>query len=136
MKDGSVVPAEILSFANGVYQPRSKSLGRFSLSEEKINSIQYGDGRGAAGVSRNPSLSELGIDAQQLDQMKNQLLSDPETAKLLQNLQKDPAVQDILNDKALMNAVNQGDVGKVAADPKVKGLMNNKEVGKLLERAR
>ncbi|MBI4382613.1 MAG: hypothetical protein HY579_01090 [Nitrospinae bacterium] len=136
LKDGSVVQAEILSFSNGVYQLRSKSLGRFSLSEEKIHSIQYGDNRGVASASGNPSLSDLGIDARQMEQMKNRMLSDPETAKLLQNLQKDPAVRNILNDKELMDAVNQGDVGKVAADPKVKGLMNNKEVGKILERAR
>ena len=38
--DGSVIQAEIISFSNGVYKLRSKSLGTISVAEDRVQSIR------------------------------------------------------------------------------------------------
>lgn len=139
LKDGSVIQAEIVAYAKGVYQLRSSALGQFSLREDKIKSIQFAQGAnptGGAGSAGSGALSDLVIDPRQVDMMKNKIMADPQTTKLVEELQKDPAIQQILGDKELMNALEKGDMGRLANDPKILSLMNNKEVGKIIERGK
>lgn len=136
LKDGSVIQAEILSYANGVFHLRSNSLGKFKLAEGKIQSIQVaGEDSPSAKNNASPNPDNI-LDPRQIEQMKNKVMADPQTMKLVESLQKDPSVQQILDDKALMQAVDQGDIGRLAADPKIQSLMNSKEIGKILERTR
>lgn len=136
LNDGSVIQAEILSYSKGVYQLRSSAIGKFSLPEEKIQSIQFPDASGGhAGGEPSKGLS-LSIDPKQMDQMKNKIMADPQTNKLVEELQKDPTMQQILGDKDLLQAIERGDVGRLVADPKIQSLMNNKEIGKILEKTK
>ncbi len=140
LKDGSVIQAEIQSYANGVYKLKSDALGSFELTDDKINQIQFGASRrssrsnSADGSFENLTLESLGMSQNDLKQMEEKLLSDPKSVKILQDLQTDPAMQKILKDKDLMDAVNKGDLGRVSQDPKIKSLMNSKKLEELLDR--
>ncbi len=141
LKDGSTIQAEIVSYANGVYQLRSGSLGQFSLAEDKIKSIQFSQGANPFGgaSSGNATAGDVGdmaIDPRQVDMMKNKIMADPQTSRMVEDLQKDPAIQQILGDKELMQAIEKGDVGRLANDPRILALMNNKEIGKIIERGK
>lgn len=137
LTDGSTLHAEILSYAKGVYQLRSGTLGKFSLSEDKIQSIEFSNARHSSGGGE-PSKSSSGnmFDQKQIDQMKNKILADPQANKLIDEIQKDPNLQQILNDKDLVQAIERGDVGRLLNDSKIQSLMNNKEIGKLIEKAK
>ncbi len=137
LKDGSVIQAEILSYANGVFHLRSSSLGKFKLAEGKIQSIQIaGEDSPSAKNDTSPNTSNNVLDPKQIEQMKNKVMADPQTMKLVESLQKDPSVQQILDDKALMQAVDQGDIGRLVSDPKIQSLMNSKEISKIIERTK
>ena len=141
LKDGSAIQAEIVSYANGVYKLRSSTLGQFSLAEDKIQSIQFAQGKNPFVGSDGGKTSSSGdagaiIDPRQVDMMKNKIMSDPQASKMVEDLQKDPAIQQILGDKELMQAIERGDVGRLSADPKIQSLMNNKEIGKIIERGK
>lgn len=144
LKDGSTIQAEIISYAKGIYQLRSSSLGQFSLAEDKIKSIQFGQGgtpftgadSAGSGTATSGGASDLMIDPRQVDMMKNKIMSDPQASKMVEDLQKDPAIQQILGDKELMQAIEKGDMGRLANDPKILSLMNNKDIGKIIERGK
>lgn len=142
LKDGSRIQAEILSFSNGVYRLKSNALGEFSVPEDEIKSIHFSRSRKgfssakkSAESRQSLTMEDAGIGPQEIAQMKQQMISDPEIMQLLQELRRDPSIQKILEDQDLMNAINQGDLGKVSADPKIKSLMNNGTVGKILEKS-
>lgn len=141
LKDGSAIQAEIISYAKGVYQLRSSSLGKFSLAEDKIQSIQFVQGAnplaGAGGNNATSGdVSGLAINPGQVEKMKNKIMADPQASKMVEELQKDPAIQQILGDKELMQAIDKGDLGRLASDPKILSLMNNKDIGKIIERGK
>jgi hypothetical protein len=141
LKDGSVLHAEILSYANGVYQLKSDALGKFSLADEKIRTIQSADSSSARGETTPkheaaPAPKNLGNGPADTRQLQQKMLNDPEAMRLIQELQADPQVQQILTDPELMKAINQGDLGRVSSDSKIQALQNNKKLGDLLDRNR
>lgn len=133
LMDGSVIQGEILSFTQGVYRINSDALGTISLPEEKIRAIkpaQNSDSK--AGNSNQPKEPTDG--AQKIDRMQGRMLSDPETVRLIEELQNNPSVQSILQDEELMQAISQGNLNRVSEDPKIKALMKDKTVGKIIEK--
>ncbi len=143
LKDGSVIKGEILSYANGEYRLKSKTLGDILISEDQIQSIHFAPrskSRSQRQTSQdsfdNITLKDLGIGSDTLKQMEQKILGDPETARLLEKLQSDPSMQKILQDKELMRAINKGDLGTIASDPKIQGLMNNQTVEEIIERSK
>ena len=132
LNDGSVIQGEILSYSKGVYRINSNILGTVTLPENKIRSIQpvgKPDASTLSSVAReNPSPETVKI-----DQVQQQMLGDPETVQLIQKLQNDPSVQKILQDRELMEAITQGNLNRVGADPKIKELMKNESVEKIIE---
>ena len=125
LSDGSLIQAEIVSFANGVYKLRSESLGTFPLAENRIQSIKP-----------NKSVQFKATDplvGQQMQRLQLELMSDPQMMGLLSDLQNDPAIKSILQDKELMRAIGQGNLNKVGQDPKIQSLMNSKAVENIIK---
>ncbi len=133
LMDGSVIQGQVLSHSGGVYKINSDVLGTVSLSEEKVRSIQpveTSNSKAANGIE--PKEQTPG--AQKIDQMQDRMLNDPETVRLIQELENNPSVQQILQDEELMQAIAQGNLNRLGQDPKIKNLMNNKTVGKIIEK--
>jgi hypothetical protein len=144
LNDGSSIQAEVMSFSNGNYVLNSPSLGTFELSEDKITSIQMPGGNGSNRNSQSdfsgddqssPAVSSSNLDSK-VSQFRNQLTQDPETMQMIQNLQNDPSVKQILDDKELMQAINGQDLGVVAKDPKIKSFANSEAFQAILEKSR
>lgn len=121
LQDGSVIQGEILSYSKGIYKINSNALGTITLPENKIRAIH------PAGNAKSPN-------AHNIDQVQKQMMNDPETVELIQQLQNNPSVQEILQDKELMDAIAQGDLNRVGDDPKIKALMQQKTIGKIIEK--
>ncbi len=133
LMDGSVIQGEILSYSGGIYQINSDVLGTISLPEEKIRAIKPARNSGSqANNSNGPNEPSPG--AQKIDQMQDRMLNDPETVQLIEELQNNPSVQKILQDEELMKAISQGNLNRVGEDPKIKALMNDKTIEKIIEK--
>ena len=132
--DGSVIQAEIISFANGVYKLRSESLGTLSIAEDRVQSIR-------PNKSQTPEMLEklessdpsVGKKVQGLQQ---KLTSDPKTMEMLLDLGNDPSMIGVLNDKDLMRAIQQGNLSTVIKNPKIQKLMKSKAVGDVIQRSK
>lgn len=124
LKDGSVIQGEILSYSKGVYTINSDALGAITLPESKIRAIQ----------PASPAGNETQPSGPNINQMQQQMMNDPETVQLIQQLQSNPSVQEILQDKELMDAIAKGNLDRVGADPKIKALMQQETVGKIIEK--
>jgi len=133
LMDGSVIQGEILSFSKGIYKINSEVLGTISLPEEKIRAIKPVRNSGSQVKSSN-GLNEPTPGVQKIDQMQDRMLGDPETVRLIEGLKNNPSVQSILQDRELMRAIEQGNLNRVGEDPKIKALMNDKTIGKIIEK--
>jgi hypothetical protein len=131
LKDGSVIQGKILSYSKGIYKINSDVLGTVALPEEKIKAIHPADD---ANSSSENKAQPLAPNAHKIDQVQKQMMNDPETVQLIQQLQNNPSVQEILQDKELMDAIAQGNLNRVGADPKIKALMQQETVGKIIEK--
>jgi len=132
--DGTLIQAEIISFSKGVYKLRSKSLGVLSIPEEKIQSIHSNQSEGLepSKVFRN----EASPKKLKIQELQEKLTSDPKTMKMLMDLQDDPSMIGILNDKDLMRAIQQGNLSTVIKNPKIQKLMKSKAVGDVIQRSK
>jgi hypothetical protein len=133
LMDGSIIQGQILSYTGGVYAINSDVLGTISLPEEKIRTIkpaQISDPQ----AKNNIDSKELAPGAKKIDKMQDRMLSDPETVRLIEELQNNPAVQKILQDEELMQAIAEGNLNRVSEDPKIIQLMDDKTVGKIIEK--
>ena len=132
--DGSVIQAEIISFANGIYKLRSESLGTISVAEDRVQSIRPNKSQ----ISGTPAQLETADPpvGQKVQGLKNKLTSDPKTMEMLINLQEDPSMIGVLNDKDLMRAIQQGNLSTVIKNPKIQKLMKSKAVGDVIQRSK
>ena len=132
--DGTLIQAEIISFSKGIYKLRSKSLGVLSIPEEKIQSIHSNQSEDIEPLKKpGNEVSPTNLKVQGL---KNKLTSDPKTMEMLINLQDDPSMIGVLNDKDLMRAIQQGNLSTVIKNPKIQKLMKSKAVGDVIQRSK
>lgn len=119
LTDGSTIPAEVLSLANGIYTLRSDSLGILKLEESKVRVIRSRSSRPA-----NSNASASG----EVRALQDRMMGDQQVMSLVQSLQNDPEFRKVLEDPALLNAVNSGDMAALMASPKFLKLLNNSTV--------
>ena len=132
--DGSVIQAEVISFANGVYTLRSEMLGTLSIAEDRVQSIRPNKSQSPEMLEKLESSDpSVGKKVQGLQQ---KLTSDPKTMEMLLDLGNDPSMIGVLNDKDLMRAIQQGNLSTVIKNPKIQKLMKSKAVGDVIQRSK
>ena len=122
LTDGSRIYGEIVSFNNGVYTLNSDSLGILEIDESDIRIIRFksdglksGEWESPEGASIKPEIRDL----------QRSMINDEEIMNMILSLQNDPAIQDILSNPEIMNAVKSGDISTLLANPKFMNLLNN-----------
>ncbi len=119
LTDGSIVTGEVQSLSNGVYTIKSDTLGTITISESKVRSIRQAGASGTAG----------GQDvAAQTQAIQQRMLSDKEVMSLISSLQNDPEFKKVLDDPAIMKAVQAGDVSSLMANQQFLKLLQNPTV--------
>jgi hypothetical protein len=132
--DGSVVFGEIVSFSNGVYTLKSGSLGTVQINESKIRVIRLKSHGTPAGKLAAPSDTPAGTQVQALQKL---MMNDKDIMSVIHSLLNDPEFQEILEDPAIMNAVNSGNIDALISNPKFMKLLSNPKIqeikGKVVE---
>ena len=125
LKDGSRIQGEIRSVENGVYTVQSPSIGTVHVAQSNIVRIVY---EGSAPRAANSSET-----SGQILQLQAQLAQDPEALKSIMSLQSDPQIMAILNDPAIVRAIQEGDYMSLIDNPKIKALESNAQLQQLLK---
>jgi hypothetical protein len=115
LRDGSIISGEVVGFADGRYLVQSPALGRVTIDQSQIRSLQPG---GAAGGGPG------GYGAQIAD-LQQQIMGNAEIMGMVTALQSDPKVQAALADPEFMQLVASGNLGALQSNPRFKALMNS-----------
>jgi hypothetical protein len=117
--DGSVITGEVLSLSSGVYTIRTGSLGTLKIDDAKVRAIR------PQGSSSSPPQAGHAKDVKSL---KDKMMSDREVMSMIESLKDDPQFKKMLEDPAIMNAVNTGDLAALMANPQFLQLLQNPTV--------
>jgi len=123
LSDGSTLRGELVGVANGSYQIRTPSLGVVTVNEANIVSLSIG----AADNTPAPAAAAT-ANSSQIQALQQGLMSDPQTMQMINGLMSDPQFQAILQDPAILEAVNRGDMSALSRNPAILKLMNHPTV--------
>lgn len=122
LTDGSVVTGEVLSLTNGTYTIRTEAMGTLTVPDSKIKAIRS---KGAAGgASSEPSAANAG----EIQSLTTKMMADQNIMSMIESLKDDPEFAAILQDPAIMNAIQNNDIAALTANPKFMKIMNNATV--------
>lgn len=131
LADGSRIYGEIVSFNDGVYTLKSDSLGIIEIDESEIRVIRFKSDGLKSGERERPERTSI---KPEISDLQRSMISDEEIMNMIFSLQNDPAIQDILNNPEIMNAVKSGDISTLLANPKVMNLLNNIHIKEIQKR--
>jgi hypothetical protein len=133
LKDGSRIEGEIQSIEKGVYTIVSPSIGTVHVAQSNIVRIVYnGDASNAAGSSGKSSAHDDTL-TRDIQQTQARLAQDPAAMQSIMSLQSDPQIQAILNDPAIVKAIQEGDFMSLLGNAKIQALENNEHLKQLLQ---
>ncbi len=123
LKDGSVITGEVVNYANGVYTIHSDSMGDIRIKDSAIATIREPSPTTAAG----PATAGTGT-AASVAALKDRMLSNAEVMDLVADLKDDPQFSKVLNDPAIVQAVQTNDVAALMANPAFLALLDDPRV--------
>jgi len=134
LKDGSRIQGEILGLDNGVYTVRSPSIGTVHVAQSNIVRIVYdGDSANGARVSGKSPARDDGSLTRDIQQLQTRLTQDPAAMQSIMSLQSDPQIQAILNDPAIVKAIQEGDYMSLLGNAKIQALESDARLQQLLQ---
>lgn len=122
--DGSILSGEVLSYADGVYTLHTDALGTVTVEDSRVRTI---------GSCADPAPASSSPDAQ-VRSLQERMESDPGIMGIIDSLKDDPAFRQILDDPALLKAVESGDLASLMASPKFLQLLQNSKVQEIQEK--
>lgn len=118
--DNSVIVGELVSLEKGIYKIKTKSLGILEVEEEKIKRIGSKSDLMAGQVTKSGQ--------QEILAKQQRMITNGSVMQQILNLENDPDFQEILQDEAVMQAINSGDLNALMTNPKVMKLMQKSSV--------
>ncbi len=125
LKDGSAVQGKVLQLVDGVYTVETGALGKISIRESDVLSVR---------AQTAPSSPDGSGTKEQITQLQNNILADPDLMTEIQNLAQDEEIMAILSDPALFNALSSQDVQQIEGNEKFQKLLNNPKMQAIAEK--
>jgi len=133
LKDGSRITGEIQNIDHGVYTVLSPSIGTVHIAQSDIARIVYGGNAPDAESSSGGSPSRDDALSRDIRQIQARLAQDQAVMQSIVSLQSDPQIQAILNDPAIIKAIQEGDYASLLGNEKIQGLESNEHLKQLLQ---
>ncbi len=125
LTDGTIIRGSLVSYANGIYTIKSKSLGVVKVGETKVKAARRSEGAVSGRADAPVAGGRIGPGVQG---MVDKMQGDEEIMTLVKALKDDPEMQAVINDPAVMSAISSGDLSTLMANPKLMELLNNPKV--------
>jgi hypothetical protein len=126
LNDGTEIVGELVSLHNGSYTIRSQTLGTLKISERQVSRISS---MGATAAAVNPVESAKSvIDTSTLQSIQQRLMGDASMVQQIMSLQSNPDMQAVLSDPEIMAAIQRLDFDTLTNNPKIRKLMQNRDV--------
>jgi len=138
LNDGTALRGEIVQFQGGKYEIRTQTLGRLSIDEYDIASIEYNDQNHSSSIGKLHSERSQQREAKQesvaspaagdIQRLQLDIAGNGELMRSISSLQTDPQIQAILQDQEIMQAILRYDLATLQSNPKFMRLMNNPSI--------
>ena len=140
LKDGSQIKGALAGIENGVYTVKTPIIGDVHVAASDVASITNGSAASTLPSANNtaPAVpNQAPTSAPNLDQQvaaaQQRLMSNPQSAEILQKMAENPEVVQALADPALQQAVMNRDYQAVAKNPAIQKLMNDPSMQALVQ---
>ena len=136
LKDGSQIKGELSGVTNGVYTIKTPIIGEVHVAASDVASITNGAGTSApiAALPASTSPSSSSSMDQQIMASQQQLMSNPQSMQILQQMTENPEIVKALQDPALVQAVTNHDYAAIQSNPAIQKLMSNPQMQELLQK--
>jgi hypothetical protein len=135
LKDGTRVNGRVVAIDEGRYVIETGALGQVKVAEDNIVSIANPNMPGAQTGQAQPAGQDPAKDySGQMNQMQSRIMSNPALMKEIEALAQDPQILYMLNDPALLQAVQNKDPQAMQTNPKTYELMNNPKMQELIRK--
>jgi len=125
LKDGTQIKGKLLSLENGVFEVKTTSMGVVNVPESEVVAMQSNS---SLDVSANKKL-----DSEKLQSLQNSMMKDPVAMEKIMALQQNPEFMKVLQDPAVMKAIQSGDYDALSNNPVFKDLMENSAIKELVK---
>lgn len=133
LNDGSKLQGEVVALTGGVYTIRTRTMGEVRINAGAVTNIRSGAPSAAANVG-GAATTALSADA--IRGLQSSMTQNPGMLGKIMQLQSDPQMQAILNDPEVMRAVQNFDLETLQNHPKIRALMNNRQVREIRQEMR
>ncbi len=133
LSDGSVIRAEIISLQDDFYTVKSQALGTIRIETSRIKSIRMGPGdmAGKSGSTPSPAPDVTA----QIKTHAEALMRDPSIMDTISSLSQNEDVMRVLQDPAILKAVNEGDVKSLMSNDKFMQILNDPNIQAIVKKA-
>ena len=131
LKDGSVIHGQVLGMENNQYTIESPLAGTIHVPQDQIVSMSAANQDNAPTPTSGAPSS---INSTDITNAQNKILANPDAMKDIQTLASDPEVVALMNDPALLQAVQSKDLAAIQANPRTQQLMSNPKIKALIEK--
>ena len=135
LRDGTVMKGELLQVVDGVYTIRSSSLGQTQIKAAQIATITNNSNIPSNPLNQTiPAPSTQGTTSNQMAQIQNTIMANPDMMADIQAIAADPEVLKLMSNPAIIQAATTKDVNALKNNPAAMKLMQNPKVQALMER--
>ena len=131
LTDGSVITGEMLSFGNGVYRIRSQTLGLLEIPEDRVATLVPPGSEAAT----EPEDDSAALSAE-IHGLQERMAGDRGIMELILQLQDDPAIQAVLTDPQVLQAIASNDLETLKTNPKIQQLMEHPLIQQIFSQVR
>ena len=107
------IPADIVQIAAAMARETTKTSNRFLV---------------ASSAERQQITVSNGADTPSVDELKDRMMKDNEIMGLIAEIRKDPDMQALMSDPAILQAIQAGDYGTLMNNPVFMNLLNKPQV--------
>lgn len=131
LKDGTTIKGQLINVSNGSYFIASQTMGQVKVSADQVLSINNGEAaQGANAQFKTGADGKISTDT--INDVKTNMMQDPQILSLIQELVKDPEVAELMKNPSLMQDALSMDPQKIQNNPEVQKLMQNPTMQKII----
>lgn len=142
LQDGTQIRGEIVSLKGGAYEIRSNSLGTLRVPQDQVRLVDYNPATTSAGSGTEATLAGAatlgggrtavrpasGAVVDPTAGLTNRLQADPDLMRRVLALAGEPAMQAVLADPTIQQAIAAGDYESLLNNPKMRRLLGHSEI--------
>jgi len=125
LRDGTVLRGTLVSSADGVFRVKTRALGQVQVDPGEILSIE-----GPAGTSAGA------VRAGRMQELKSEMLGDPEVMASIQDLARNEEIAAIMEDEGLQAAIMSLDLDYLRRDEKFRAFTQHPDVQAIVQKVK